>query len=154
MTITEQTIGHNLVHMKWKCSKCGRLLDQSMFHEVRYLDRKRPVMSQCKACRARKRHPSPCAICGKHKKLCSNSICKKCNLEGGLKQCGGCGMLCLVGYNISATKTLCYDCIRIARKLPGGMRRLKELAAEQEQRQVLEAEPEQARKDEPVPPSP
>lgn len=148
MSITEQKIRHNLERMKWKCSKCGRLLDESMFHEVHYLDRKRPVMSQCKACRSRKRHPSPCAICGKHKKLCSNSICKKCNLEGGLKQCGGCGMLCLVGYNISATKTLCYDCIRVARRFPGGMRRLKKLAAAQEQ------EAEQAPKGESAPPSP
>ena len=105
----------------YKCSECGKEKERQEFHESKASDRKREVTSQCKECRKegyyQKRYPDLCGCCLKPRPLDKNSVCRKCNMESGLRQCKGlCNQVLPVFLYFYGRSCICKECSK-AKKL-------------------------------------
>lgn len=58
-----------------------------------------------------KRHPVPCAQCGRHRLLYLNGICNKCNTAMGLRQCARCEELLPLLVSFYTGKGVCKTCL-------------------------------------------
>jgi hypothetical protein len=99
---------------KFVCAGCKKELPRSSFHEFRSEDRKRPVTSRCRDCRRRSyyssRYETVCACCMENKPIDSNSICRKCNEEAGLRECVQCRKILPLYLKFYGRERRCKEC--------------------------------------------
>lgn len=106
------------MRQQFKCSGCPIPKTRGEFHEAHYSDRTRPVTSRCRSCRSEdyftNRYKTVCAQCGKHRPLNQNHVCKRCNEDSGLRECGGpCGALLPALLSFDGKRTTCKSCRKV-----------------------------------------
>lgn len=113
----------------FRCTKCGKDLDERHFHErpTYGSDRRRRVSYDCRECRRRcrtyprdyaaeyeqrmaKRFKRPCRWCQRSRKLDPNGNCRACNRTRGLKKCRKCGVVLPILMKFNAKQADCRDC--------------------------------------------
>ena len=99
---------------EFPCHGCEKVLDRREFHECS--TRERPVASRCRACRSEsyyaKRYSTVCGQCQRHRPLDGNRVCRRCNAEGGLKQCGKCDRILGLVVSFYAGRGTCHECTK------------------------------------------
>ncbi len=100
---------------RFTCSGCGKEKLRTDFHEAHYNDRKREVTSRCRECRREdyhaRRYPTVCIQCLKHRALDTNSICRGCNEDNGMRQCLRCCELLLSFVEFRGSRRTCTKCL-------------------------------------------